>query len=68
MFERPSDPRSKSYEKRTQVWTVVMGVSQLRQNHVQNMTSKELREMAYELEKVLALVNRQQWLCSIRMR
>ena len=59
MFERPTGPRSGSLEKRMEVWTVFTGLSGMRQNHIQNLTAKELREAIFESEKVLAMLNRQ---------
>ena len=58
MFERPTGPRSGSLEKRQMVHSIVLGVSGLNQNLVQNLTAKELRESIYELEKATAIFNR----------
>lgn len=59
MFEKPSDPRSKSYDKRMQVFNAIKGVAELKQHHIDNLVAKELRETIYILDKARGMADRQ---------
>lgn len=59
MFEKPSDPRSGSYEDRTRVYRAIRAVDQLEQSDYAHMTAKELREIEWVLAEGAARAARQ---------
>lgn len=59
MFEKPSDPRSDSFEDRTRVWEAIAAVDRLNQPDYAHMTAKELREIEWVLAEGAARAGRQ---------